>query len=179
VSSCTSRSRLRRRLRRRLAVLLGAALLAPLALAQSLHDVELRRLDGTGRQALAQVADGPLLLMLFEPACGWCLRQSRAINTLLGECPQLAAVAVGVDGSRRDLRDSVRRYRADFPAFEASAELLGALGDIEGTPFTLIADAGGLPLGWLRGYVPAPRLRASLEQFDATLCAGKAPTAGS
>jgi len=138
--------------------------------ATTVHDFELRRLDAPRAESLRRYAGRTTLLMVFEPGCSWCLKQSRAIDTLLAECPPLAAAAVGVHGNRRDLRSTFHRYRADYPAYQASAAFISALGGVDSTPFTLLSDAAGNPLGWLQGYLPAPQLREALNRLAGDFC---------
>ena len=59
------------------------------------------------------------------------------------------------------------RLQPDFPAYQASPELLAAIGGIEATPFMLFVDASGRPAGWIRGYAKADRLNDVLVSLAA------------
>lgn len=85
----------------------------------------------------------PTVLLVFEPGCRFCARQSRILNAMLDECTNLNAVAVGVNGSRRRLLDDLEMLRPAFPAFAAGDELAYDLGEIVITPVMLVADAAG------------------------------------
>ena len=111
-----------------------------------------------------------MLVMLFEPECSWCLKQSHAIGALLSQCDKLDAAAIGVHGNRRALASTYRRFRAAFPGYQASRDMLKALGEVSATPFTLLADADGELLGWLQGYIPLERLRTTVGQLTGGIC---------
>ncbi len=128
----------------------------------SLLDFELRSLEQPGRQSLSQYQGAPVLMMFFEPGCSWCYRQFKVLDKLHNECPGINSLAVGVNGSRRDLLAEYQRIKPAFPAYQASGRLLTAIGGVPATPFTLITDSQGQPLGWLRGYMPEDELRPLL-----------------
>lgn len=131
----------------------------------SLYDFELKSLVGVERVDLRAFSGLPSALMFFEPECAWCYRQVKAFNRLQAVCPgHFQPLAIGVNGSRRALRAEVQRFKPEFPAFQSSAALTRVVGEIPGTPFTLLSDANGQPLGWLRGYVAPDQLRPLLEQ---------------
>jgi len=155
-----------------LALALAAGFSLAAQAAATLHDFELRRLDAPQAESLDRYAGRTTLLMLFEPGCSWCLKQSRAIDTLLAQCPQFAAAAIGVHGNRRDLRSTFHRYRADYPAYQASASFISALGGVDATPFTLVSDGAGRPLGWLQGYLPAEQLHEAVSRLAGESCNG-------
>lgn len=128
----------------------------------SLLAYELKRLDVPEVEALDRFEGKPLLLVFFEPECSWCYRQVKAINALGARCDNgFQALAIGVNSNRAGLQKELRRLRPDFPAYQASAELLDALGGVPATPFTLLGDSNGTYLNWMRGYQD----EASLERF--------------
>lgn len=130
----------------------------------SVLDYELRSLDALQSQQLAGYAGKPVVMLFFQPDCSWCLRQVRTLNELSGQCPgQFQALAIGVNGDRRQLKAELRRLRPDFPAFQASPALLEDIGGVPATPFSLLGDDQGSVQGWLRGYIPADKLVASLS----------------
>ena len=112
----------------------------------------------------------PILMMFFEPECGWCLRQFKVLDKVQEDCKgAVRPVAVGINGSRQELLSEHRRINPDIPTYQASSGLLGAIGGVPATPYTVIADNEGQPLGWLRGYVTEEQLRPLiLEQLGAT-----------
>jgi len=134
----------------------------------SLFDFELRSLAGPERINLQHFKGKPSLMVLVEPDCPWCFRQVRALNRLTHKCSQqFQPLALGINGSRKALLAEYRKLRPEFPTLQANRQLLQALGDIPGTPFSLLVAPNGKPLRWLRGYIPDQKLQQILEQsFD-------------
>ena len=48
--------------------------------------------------------------------------------------------------------------------------LLDAIGGVPATPYMLVADVGGRPLGWLRGFIPASELKPLFKQQFGAVC---------
>jgi len=110
-------------------------------------------------------------LLFFQPACKWCLRQSRVLDSLLLSCPgQLNAAALGVHGSRHELKREVRKTHPDFPAYMAGEGLLNELNGIPATPIMLLADAQGAYAGSFRGFVAAEQLVRVLAENHGVVC---------
>ena len=131
----------------------------------TLLDFELRSLEGPERHSLKQYRGTPVMMMFFEPDCPWCFKQVRVFNQLSQECAGgVRPLAVGVNGSRRELLAEYRKSKPEFPAYQGSASLLEAIGGVPATPFTLVANEQGQPLGWLRGYMDAARLKTLIKQ---------------
>lgn len=142
-----------------LLLMLGAAQIRADSVAPSLLDYELRSLAAPDVHSLLRYRGKPVLMVFFEPECTWCFRQVRAINALGKGCAgTFTALAVGVNGSRESLRKELRRLKPDFPAYQASAELMASLGGVPATPLTLLGDTRGGYLSWLSGYAPEDRL---------------------
>lgn len=140
--------------------------------APSLLEYELKSLQAPELHKLERYAGKPLLLVFFKPECSWCFRQVRAINQLQETCRhQFQALAVGVEGNRTWLKETLRRMRPEFPAYEASPRLLKDLGGVPATPFSLLGDAGGEYRNYLRGYIPPERLAGILETAGNFECA--------
>ena len=103
-------------------------------------------------------------MTFFQPDCGWCLRQARALNRLHQTCgADISLLAVGVHGSRRELKQELRRLRPRYAAYQASAALLASLGGAPPTPFSLVAGRDGRFLAWMQGYLPPEEVA---EQFQ-------------
>ncbi len=153
-----------------------AFLLGPLTPAQagSLFDLALPSLSGPETIELADYRGRFLLLTFFEPDCGWCLRQLRALESLQGRCGDgLQPLAAGVRGRDLALRKELRRARVTFPAGRASGELLALVGEVPATPWTLLLGPAGEVVATLRGFVREEQLAAAFP----TLCDG-APRSG-
>ncbi len=127
----------------------------------SLLDFELKSLEAPETHHLERYAGAPVLMVFFKPDCSWCFRQVRAFNTYMETC-NVTPIAVGVNGDRRALKKAVRTLRPNFPAYQASAGLLAALGEVPATPFTLVSQPDGEFATWLRGYIPLERLSREL-----------------
>ncbi len=138
----------------------------------SLLDFELRSLDAPESHGLHRHGGKPVVLLFFEPDCNWCLRQFLAVNDLAKRCgDSFRPLAIGVNGDRGRLRRELRRVQPRFPAYQASPELIAALGGIPATPVLLVGDAEGRLLNRLRGYVAPERLADELRSAGAAECA--------
>lgn len=137
----------------------------------SLLAFELKSLGEPARHSLDRYRGQPVLMVFFEPDCSWCLRQIRAINELQAGCPGgVAAIAVGVNGNRKQLQKALRRIRPEFPAYEASPELVESLGGVPATPFTLLGDTNGEFVNWTRGYLKTAELRSFVDTHQPLRC---------
>ena len=140
----------------------------------SLLEFELKSLHEPVVHSLSRYQGKPVLMLFFQPDCNWCLRQVRAINELNEQCEGgFEAVAVGVRGSRGELRKELRRIRPDFPAYQASPRLLEALGGVETTPLMLVGDDEGDLVTWLRGFIATDRLHVVLDEAGLADCASR------
>ena len=148
-------------------------LLAGATLASNVYllDFELRSLEEPVVHDLERYEGKPVLMVFFEPDCSWCYRQVRVVNDLKRQCAgEFAAIAIGVNGNRQALRKEVRRLQPDFPAYQASRELLKSLGGIDATPLSLLGDAEGEFASWSRGYLPADKLLSFMQGNTALSC---------
>ena len=142
----------------------------------SLLSFELKSLGEPERHSLDRYRGQPVLMVFFEPDCNWCLRQIRAINELRASCPgSVAAIAVGVNGNRSQLQKTLRRMRPEFPAYEASPELVESLGGVPATPFTLLGDTNGEFVNWTRGFIKTDELRAFVAEHNQRFCVDPPP----
>ena len=82
----------------------------------------------------------------------------------------VAAIAIGVNGNRSQLQEEVRRVRPEFPAYEASPDLIRSMGGVPATPFTLLGDANGEFVNWTRGYVKPSELRSFVDSHEPLRC---------
>ncbi len=149
----------------RRALLLALALTLPVHAGANpnLLDFELKSLQAPETHDLERYEGSPVLMVFFKPDCSWCFRQVKAFNTFMESC-DIAPIAVGVNGDRSALKKALRRLRPDFPAYQASADLLASLGEVPATPFTLVSRPSGEFATWLRGYVPLEQLSKELTE---------------
>lgn len=127
----------------------------------TLHDLH------TGEPvALDDFRGKPTFLLVFEPGCRYCARQSRIFNRMLESCDSFQVIAVGVNGSRRSLLDDLDMLRPRFPAVMADAELSYDLGEIVITPVMMLADAKGNYELHLLGLQDSERILSVLGEVD-------------
>ena len=138
---------------------------------QTLLDFKLKSLAEPEKHSLERYSGKPTLMMFFEPDCAWCFRQIKVLNKLSKHCAgDLNLVAVGMNGSRAELLKEYRRAKPEFPAYQISNKFLNAMGEVEGTPFSILADEKGRPLGWFRGYLPEEKLLLNLQRQIQLAC---------
>ena len=135
----------------------------------NLLDFELKSLLQPEYHALGRYEGRPLVMVFFQPECNWCAKQVRAINELRERC-DFEAIAVGVGGTRAELRKELRRIRPDFPAYQASPRLIEAMGGVLATPMTLLGDADGAFLNWSRGFLSGGKLQQLMQTSGQTAC---------
>lgn len=141
------------------------------ASAADLMQYELRSLDQAATEhTLDRYRGTPTLMIFFEPECAWCLRQIRVLNKLIDECENFQALAIGANGSRSALRDTLNRMRPDFPSYQISRELEADIGKVETTPLMLIADEQGEFVTYMRGYQKEEILVPALQDFIPGYC---------
>jgi thioredoxin-related protein len=114
---------------------------------------------------LAQFRGYPVLILLFEPDCGYCVRQAREINALLSQCTEIRPVAVGINGNRQHLREHVFSMQPDFPALMANRDLLQDLGEVQATPLMLLSDDKGYYHLHMVGLQEKETLRAVIGEL--------------
>lgn len=151
--------------------LIGICLAAANAQADSpsLFDFSLPSLQENRTVPLEQYRGKVMLMSFFEPDCGWCYRQMKALNRLVESCPlHLQPVAVGIKGKAPELRQELRRAKFRYPAFAGTGKLLNAVGKVPATPWTLVTDGNGTILTTLRGYIPLEKLTQAFGDY----CAG-------
>lgn len=135
----------------------------------SILDFQLRSLQEPEVHSLTMYEGKPVVLVFFQPECNWCAKQVRAINSLREQC-DFEALAVGVGGSRVELRKELRHLRPAFPAYQASPELIEELGGVVATPFTLLGNPNGEFLNWGRGFLPEKELQKLMRSSGQTGC---------
>lgn len=130
---------------------------------KNLYDLNLDSLQ-SGEKVPLQDYQGKIVLMsFFEPECTWCYRQMKAFNRIQEHCDHsVQPIAVGINGKPQRLQKEIRKAKIQYPALQASSELLTQVGDIPATPWTLVTDTQGIILGHIRGYMPEPKLRKIL-----------------
>ncbi len=139
--------------------------------APSLLEFELRSLADPETHSLSRYAGKPVVLLLFQPDCNWCLRQARVAGELTQSCTAgFETVLIGFRGNRSQLRKELRRLDQSFPAYQASPELLDAVGNPQTTPVMLLGDEDGRFVSWIRGFLPADEFLEHLRAAGDIRC---------
>lgn len=153
-------------------LLFGLGLQLPAQAAIDMHSYALRPLTAGNPQPFTELRGQVGLLLLFEPDCGWCVRQTRVLNALQRDCPAFTAAGIGVNASRRSLLQAVQQLRPDFSTYQISRQLLQDLGSVPGTPLMIYLDQQGIFKTYSRGYLPRERLEPLLTGFNPQFCRG-------
>lgn len=138
-----------------------------------LHQYSLRPLQAGNSRSYTELRGQVDLLLLFEPECVWCVRQTRVVNALQQDCPAFAAAGIGVNASRRSLLKSVQQLRPEFSTFQISVPLQRDLGEVPGTPLMIYLDQQGMFKTYSRGYLPRERLEPLLMRLNPQFCRGQ------
>lgn len=142
------------------AVLIGAQLpgdgLPPNPVGSEAPAFELATLDG-GRLALADLADGPVLVTFWASWCASCKADMPTLNRLAGTWGPRGVTVVGVviEDTFDDAVAAADEHRLGYPSgFDADLSVKRAYG-VTGTPETyLIGTDGRVAAKWI-GPVPA------------------------
>ncbi len=150
-----------------LAVLLMWPPLAPAqAAALSLDDLSLARIDqpGRGRIELDSYRGKPLLLLLFEDQCRYCLQALTVANALAHEDQGAwSLLAVGVGNSATALNAWAQRVQPDVPVTQADKRLLARIGGVSATPLLLVVGPEGRVVRRVLGTQDPAALRELLR----------------
>lgn len=107
------------------------------------------------------------IVLFFEPDCSWCFKQSKVFNKHLKRCnPATQFIGIGVNGTRQELKKEAWKFKAQFPLYMASPDLLQAIGSIPATPLTLILNKQGEVLANIKGYLPFDKWQQTLRQYS-------------
>lgn len=147
--------------------------IAPRATALELLGFKHQSLADGSVTNLEHLKGKPTLIMFYEPDCPWCFKQGKAFNQLLSHCGQeLQIVALGTHGDKASLKRELWKMKPDFPGFIAGPEILDSIGELPATPMTLIADAQGEFLSYMRGYIKSDTLEPLLKKQLGLICKG-------
>ena len=139
-------------------------LLASSLEASGLYQYPAINLDN-GETVELTAADQFSVAIFFEPACGWCAKQTKVFNQYLKRCGDgVNYLGLGVNGNRQQLKKTAWRLRAKYPVYMAGPALLEAIGEVSATPLTLILDPSGNVLAHARGYLPFNKWQAMLAE---------------
>ena len=146
-------------------LLLMLGVIAPRTIALELLGFEHQNLaDGTTTN-LEHLRGKPTLMMFYEPECPWCFKQGKAFNELLRHCGhELQIVALGAHGDRARLKRELWKMKPKFPGFVAGKEMMNSVGALPATPITLIANANGEFISYMRGYIGLDILQLQLKK---------------
>lgn len=148
-------------------LLLWPSLPTAKAAAPPLHDLSLARIDqpGRGRIALGSFSGRPLLLLLFEDQCRYCLQALTAADALAHEeNAEWSLLAVGVGSSARALNAWAQRVRPNVPVTQADKRLLARIGGVSATPLLVVVDPEGRVVRRVLGTLDQTALRRLLSE---------------
>ncbi|WP_432526324.1 TlpA family protein disulfide reductase [Shewanella sp. GXUN23E] len=154
----------------RLLLLLGC--ISPSVTALELLGFEHQRLDDGQFENLEYLKGKPTLMMFYKPDCPWCSRQGKAFNQLLARCgDKLQVVALGTLGDKTRLRQEWWKMKPAFAGFVAGTTMMESMGELPATPLTLVTNARGELITYLRGYIKPAQMNTILQETLALECA--------
>lgn len=136
------------------ALLLCCWLLMAATPAPSFKPVTVARIDRDATVLLQAPEAGLLFITFFEPDCSWCLKQMQALDELQKNKKQYKVVAIGIQGSRFDLKQWAARADTGLPITRITPQIERQLGSPRVTPTTLIFDDKGNFVAKFVGFQP-------------------------
>jgi len=113
----------------------------------------------------------PTITMIFQPDCSWCKKQGIALANVYEQCKDAVNVSlVGAKGNRRQLKQALKHYHKDLPAFIADAKFLRKIGGYQASPTTIIYDDNGDILLKKRGYIANDKLQNVVKVLTQGAC---------
>ncbi len=114
---------------------------------------ELKSLNVSGANVVSQPV--ATIAMIFQPDCAWCKKQGEMLAKAVKECQStLNVTLVGARGSKRALKQALKHYHPNIPAFMATPSFLRQVGGYQASPTTLLFDADGKLLTRKMGFIP-------------------------
>lgn len=105
--------------------------------------VTVPRIDRDATVLLQAPEAGLLFITFFEPDCSWCLKQMQALDELQKNKMQYKVVAVGIQGSRFELKQWAARANTNLPIARITPQIGRQTGSPRVTPTTLVFDTKG------------------------------------
>lgn len=130
----------------------------------ALYDVELQSLKPDQPTTLGHFYGVPLAISIFSSQCPWCDKQYFSLIETSKACPMLKTVLMGINSSKYDLKQSIRRLKTAYPAYVAPVKLRRVL-DSHVTPRIILISADGNLLANFIGYLPSEKLIATLQEL--------------
>ena len=109
--------------------------------------------------------------MIYQPDCSWCKKQGKTLAKAIKQCQSSIKIAlIGTKGNARQLKQELRHYHQDFPAFIADREFLRTIGGYQASPTTLVFDDKGKLIAKKLGFIPEEKLTMALEIISLGSC---------
>lgn len=145
---------------------------------ESLPDIRLKDLQGRTR-ALAEWADGPLLINFWATWCAPCLREMPMLETVWQQRRQDSLTVVGIAIDRLDVVEPyVAETGVTYPILVGQSDAMEAAEsfgpDFAGLPYTVFAAPGGRIVGVYSGELHADQVDRILG-IVADVSAGRVP----
>ena len=143
--------------------------------ASEIYQQAMVRLDskdapGVQVETLAPYSGRPMLVSFFMPKCRWCQRQHKTLKQMQANCPSLQPVMLGVQGSKRHLKQELKREKNTFPAYIASPAIVKAIGAKSPVPMMLMFNGQGQLVFKTQGYTPQEKLAKLFYETGLDIC---------
>ncbi|WP_170308246.1 thioredoxin fold domain-containing protein [Parashewanella tropica] len=125
-----------------------------------------------GQQHVEVAQAGKLsVIMLFQPQCSWCKKQAQQLTQLQQRCQhQFHISLVGTNGSKRQLKRSLKHYDDELLAAKASKVFLRKIGGFKASPTTIFYDQNGNEVAKRRGYIQLDKFKNAIKLLSKGEC---------
>ncbi|RLV59899.1 hypothetical protein D5018_09450 [Parashewanella curva] len=111
------------------------------------------------------------VVMLFQPECSWCKKQAQQLTQLKQQCQQQFHISlIGTNGSKRQLKRSLKYYDKGLQAAIASKVFLRKIGGFKASPTTIFYDETGNKVAKRRGYIQPDKFKNAIKLLSKGRC---------
>ncbi len=111
------------------------------------------------------------ITMIYQPDCSWCKKQGQFLAKAFTQCHSSLNVAlIGAKGNIRALKNALKHYHHEIPAYAADSRFLRSIGGYQASPTTLIYDSKGKLIAKKRGFIPQDKLADVLAIISQGSC---------
>ena len=113
----------------------------------------------------------PQIIMLYQPDCPWCKKQSKVLSKLVAECSDSLDISLlGHNGTRHTLKRELKHYPKNLSAYLSDTAFLRSIGGAKASPTTLFYDEVGHLIAKQRGQIPEEKLIGAAEVLTNAKC---------
>ena len=106
----------------------------------ALKDVD----NNSNKLSFSKFKDKPFFMTFFSVGCGFCKTMLDDLKCVKEELSgKVDAIAVGLDGSPKEMKNYIKKQKLNFNAVIANQALVDRLGGIASTPYTYLVDKYG------------------------------------